>query len=276
MSMKPGPDGACEDEVIVAIADSVAIIRLNRPHRRNALSSSVIGLLPSLVSEAARRDDVRVLVITGTDPAFCAGLDLAELGSTGANLGLPLDAEYPWPWDAAGKPVIGAVNGPAVAGGFELALHCDILIASDQARFADTHARIGQVPGAGLTVRLPRLIGIARAKEMSFTGNFITAGTAQAWGLVSHVVPHDELMAVALRLAADIAGNDPDAVAEVGRMYQAAEANSYLDALDLQARTARAWQALHHDPATVAERRDAVVARAHAQIAPAGPGRAKS
>ena len=253
--------------VVVSVSDWVATIRLNRPERRNALSSSVIEALPRLASVAARRDDVRVLIITGTDPAFCAGLDLMELGSTGDNLGLPLDAPFPWPWDAAGKPVIGAINGAAVTGGFELSLCCDILIASDLARFADTHARIGQVPGAGLTVNLPRLIGPARAREMSFTGNFISAETALEWGIVSRVVPHADLMPTARALAADIAGNDPEAVVAVNRMYQAGEARPYPEALEVEAAMARDWQAAHHDPEVVAARREAVLARAHGQLA---------
>jgi enoyl-CoA hydratase/carnithine racemase len=266
MSKPTGESSDPAQEIVVDVADMVATIRLNRPHRRNALSSSVIATLPVAVSQAARRDDVRVMIITGTDPAFCAGLDLSELGSTGDNLGLPADPPYPWPWDSAGKPVIGAINGPAVTGGFELAVHCDILIASERARFADTHARIGQVPGAGLTVNLPRLVGQARAKEMSFTGNFISAQTALEWGIVSHVVPHEELMNTARGLAADIVGNDPEAVVEVSRMYRAAEELPYAQALELEAALARQWQAAHHDPAVVAERRAGVLARAHGQL----------
>jgi enoyl-CoA hydratase len=263
-------------EIIVEVREQIATIRLNRPHRRNALSSGVIAALPVAVSEAARRDDVRVVIITGSDPAFCAGLDLIELGSSGDNLGLPPDPPYPWPWDSAGKPVIGAINGPAVTGGFELAVQCDILIASERARFADTHARVGQVPGAGLTVNLPRLIGQARAKEMSFTGNFISARTALEWGIVSRVVPHEDLMSTARVLAADIAGNDPEAVIAGNRMYQAAEALPYPQALELEANLARQWQAAHHDPAVVAERRAAVLARAHSQLGQLAADRAQA
>lgn len=276
MTSPTAQPGGSEDEIIVDVRNWIATIWLNRPHRRNALSSSITRDLPIAASEAARRDDVRVLIITGTDPAFSAGLDLIELGSTGDNLGLPGGQPYPWPWDAAGKPVIGAINGPAVAGGFELAVQCDILIASDRARFADTHARVGQVPGAGLTVNLPRLIGQARARELSFTGNFISAQTALEWGIVSRVVPHGELMATARTLAADIVGNDPEAVVAINRMYTAGEALPYPEALELEAAMAREWQAAHHDPAVVAERREGILARARGQLGQLAPGGAPS
>ena len=106
------------------------------------------------------------------------------------------------------KPVIGAINGYAVTGGFELALMCDILIASTEARFADTHARVAVVPGWGLSQRLPRLIGISRAKELSLTGNYLDAATACEWGLVNRVTEPGELLPAARSLAADIRSTD--------------------------------------------------------------------
>ena len=118
-----------------------------------------------------------------------------------------------------GKPVIGAVNGVAVTGGFELALACDFLVASERARFADTHARIGVQPGWGLTVLLPQAVGIRRARELSLTGNFLDAETALAWGLVNHVVAHDELLPTARQLAADIASNDQVGARRILRTY---------------------------------------------------------
>ena len=117
------------------------------------------------------------------------------------------------------KPVIGAVNGVAVTGGLELALACDFLIASDRAKFGDTHARVGLVPGGGLTVLLPQAIGLRRAREMSFTGNFIDAEQALAWGLVNRVVPHERLLRTAQSIAADIAGSHTGAVARVRATY---------------------------------------------------------
>jgi enoyl-CoA hydratase len=191
----------------VEVADRVAVVTLDRPERRNALDSTTIEELPRAITDVARRDDVDAVVLTGADPAFCAGLDLHELGSSGDNLGLPDRPDYPWPW-AVEIPVIGAVNGPAIAGGFELALHCDFLVASERARFGDTHARVGQFPGAGLTVRLVEAIGLARAKLLCLTGNFIDARRAYEWGLVVDVVEHDDLLPTARRMAGDIASND--------------------------------------------------------------------
>jgi enoyl-CoA hydratase len=164
------------------------------------------------------------------------------------------------------KPVIGAINGVAITGGFEVALACDWLIASDRARFADTHARMGIMPGWGLTVLLPQAVGVRRAKEMSTTGNFVDAATALEWGLVNHVVPHDELLPFCRKLGADIASNDQ---AGVGRMLQTYDEGALLtgaDAWHLEGEVSRAWQAQGLDPAAIEARRIAVVARGRSQL----------
>lgn len=247
----------------VEVAERVALVTMDRPERRNALDSAAIEEIPRAVTEVGRRDDVDVVVLTGADPAWCAGLDLNELGSTGDNLGLPDRPEYPWPW-RVDVPVIGAINGPAIAGGFELALHCDLLIASDRARFGDTHARVGQFPGAGLTVRLVEAIGLARTKAMCLTGNFIDARRAELWGLVVDVVPHDELLPAARRLAADIVSNDQRTVR---RMLPHLEAVARLtrdpgmELVDVEmAHWNDDWQ-----PTEVAARRDEIFQRSRTQ-----------
>jgi enoyl-CoA hydratase len=140
------------DVVLLEVSDRIATITLNRPAARNALSTEVLKLFPTLMREADSRDDVDVVILTGADPAFCAGLDLKELGSTGRNLGAgggssAGDTRGPFP--TMTKPVIGAINGVAVTGGFELALNCDFLVASERAKFGDTHARVGVMPGWG-------------------------------------------------------------------------------------------------------------------------------
>ena len=164
--------------------------------------------------DAEADDDVDVIILTGADPAFCAGLDLKELGAglgharRHAARGTTRRRAERRRCPPTAKPVIGAINGAAITGGFELALDCDFLVASDRARFADTHARVGIQPGWGLTVLLPQAIGVRRAREMSATGNFVDAQTALDWGLVNHVVPHDDLLPFTRGLAADIVSND--------------------------------------------------------------------
>jgi enoyl-CoA hydratase len=245
-------------------ADEICIITLNRPEVRNALSSELLAALRRAITEADQDEEVAVIILTGADPAFSAGLDLRELGSQGSGLASNRDFSAPWP--PTTKPVIGAVNGVAVTGGFELALNCDFLIASDRARFADTHARVGIMPGWGLSVLLPRRIGLPRAIEMSMTGNYMSADEALAFGLVNHVVPHDELLPFTRRLAADIAGNDRASTANFLASYRRlAAADGVAEGLALEADTGREWRRRRFDPDDVARRRQAVIDRGRDQ-----------
>ena len=147
-------------------------------------------------------------MLTGADPAFCAGMDLKSLAT---ELREVQQERQRRPAQRSGMmpphdtPVIGAINGPTVTGGLELAMCCDFLIASERARFADTHARVGVMPGGGMTIRLPQLVGLDRARRMSLTGDYIDAETARDWGLVVEVVPHESLLERARELAATIA-----------------------------------------------------------------------
>src|SRR5215204_1895603 len=187
-------DAGTAAPVLPEVSDRIATITLNRPSARNALSSELLAMLPKVMTDADGRDDVDILILTGADPAFSAGLDLKELGSTASNLGAGGGGDVTrGPFPAVTKPVIGAINGFAITGGFELALNCDFLVASERARFGDTHTRVGVMPGWGMTVLLAQAIGVRRAREMSFTGNFLDAEEAMHFGLVNHVVPHDEL-----------------------------------------------------------------------------------
>lgn len=196
-------------DVLCEIRGVVAVVTLNRPERRNALSAALLTGLRASLAELGADAAVRAIVLTGADPAFCAGLDLTELGQPGG----PLSSAVSGPaLPVLSKPLIGAVNGAAITGGLELALACDFLIASERASFADTHARIGIMPGWGLTVQLPAAVGLRRARQMSATGNFVGARTALEWGLVNHVVPHPELLDFTVRLAGDAASSDPAAV----------------------------------------------------------------
>ena len=166
-----------------------------------------------------------------------------------------------------GTPVIGAVNGPAVTGGLELALMCDFLIASERASFADTHARVGILPGWGLTVELPRSIGVRRARQMSFTGNYVGADQALEWGLVNEVVPHDELVGRAQALAADVCGIDRGTVAAMKRLYWATTSVAPGEAYTVEREVNRSWMDRGgFDRASFAERRSDIETRGSSQV----------
>lgn len=255
--------------LLVERHDGVATVTLNRPEARNALSAALIGGLRETMAALEADDSVDAVVLTGADPAFCAGLDLKELGSTGSNLkagdpeGTRPDKHLPW--GAMTKPVIGAVNGVAVTGGLELALNCDLLIASERARFADTHARVGILPGWGLSVLLPLFVGRGMARRMSLTGDFLTADQALRAGLVTEVVAHEELLPTAQRVAATIAANDRDAVRTLLASYKAIEGEQVGDAFAVEAETSRAWLARGFAPGDVEARRQRIVERGRAQ-----------
>jgi enoyl-CoA hydratase len=257
------------DVVLYEVAERIATITLNRPEARNALSSQVLRDLRAAIERANADDAVDVIVLTGADPAFCAGLDLKELGDSGGNLGAGSRREEPvsgarrGPFPMVDKPLLGAVNGAAITGGLELALNCDFLVASERAKFGDTHARVGVMPGWGLTVLLAQAVGVRRAREMSFTGNFLSAAEALHFGLVNHVVPHDELMPFTRRLALDIIGNDQPGVRQIRRTY--AEIHADDAGWDIEARDARAWQQAMFSTDAVAARRDAIISRGRTQ-----------
>lgn len=249
-------------EVLLDVTGNVATVTLNRPERRNALSSTLLTGLRELLSDIDSRPDVRAIVLTGADPAFCAGLDLHELGQPGSRLGSRSNRNAV---PDLTTPLIGAVNGATVTGGLELALACDFLIASDRATFADTHARMGIQPGWGLTVALPEAVGYRRAREMSATGNFIDARTALEWGLVNHVVPHSELLAFSRGLAADIASSDPDALGVMFATYDAGSQVSRGEARQIETTAGAGFHASGIDHEKVSRRRDAVIERGRAQ-----------
>jgi enoyl-CoA hydratase len=210
-------------------------------------------------------DNVDVLILTGSDPAFCAGLDLKELGDTAGNLGGTgadggvNSTGVRGPFPKISKPLIGAVNGVAITGGFELALNCDFLIASEHAKFGDTHSRVGIMPGWGLTVLLPQAIGVRRAREMSFTGNFMLADEALAFGLVNHVVPHADLIPFTRQIALDIIGNEQDGVRQIRSTY--ASHAQEMDKWVHESAVGAQWREAQFDPKKVAERRAKIMER---------------
>ena len=257
------------DVILYEVRDRIATITLNRPDKRNALSSEVLAKLPTYMQDADNDDAVDVIILTGTDPAFCAGLDLKELGDTAGNLsGTGADGSknatgVRGPFPKLDKPLIGAVNGVAITGGFELALNCDFLIASEHAKFGDTHSRVGVMPGWGLTVLLPQAIGIRRAREMSFTGNFMDAHEALQFGLVNHVVPHNELMDFTRKIATDIIGNEQDGVRQIRSTYahHAAEKKKW----ERESDDGREWRKSQFDPKKVEARRKKIMERGRGQ-----------
>lgn len=255
--------------VVIDQADGVATLTLNRPEARNALSRALLARLRSALAEVDRNESVGAVILTGADPAFCAGLDLKELSANdGAGLGRP-DDDLPLgsPWQPISKPLIGAINGVAVTGGFELALNCDFLIASDRASFADTHARVGILPGWGLSVILPQRVGFGLAKRMSFTGDFLSAAQAYDAGLVTEVVPHEQLLPRARELAATIAANNRPAVAAYLESYRRIEAEAAGEGLRLEAATSSEW--LRTGGAKgIADRVPGVFSRGRSQVTP--------
>ena len=237
----------------------VVVLTLDRPEARNAMNAALAAATCDAVRDA---QDAAVIVITGADPAFCAGLDLRDLG-TADMAGLP-------PFNAtvasSAVPTIAAVNGPAVTGGFELALGCDFIVASEQAAFADTHLRVGVYPGPVL-VDLPRRVGMARAREMSLTGNFVDAETAGRIGIANHVVPHDELLPFALALAHAIAEQDREMVAAMRRDWDATGALPIAEAHRVHLEHGRAAGSRSFTGADLASHRDAVIERSKSQRA---------
>ncbi len=263
--------------VLVEIVDRVATITLNRPEARNALNEELRHALRESMAAVEANDEVDVIILTGADPAFCAGLDLKELGTPRpdqlkvggdgeSGLSTSNEADAPrTPWGPITKPVIGAINGVAITGGFELALQCDFLIASERAAFGDTHARVGVLPGWGLSVLLPQAIGYRRALEMSLTGNFMLADEALAFGLVNRIVPHGQLLESAQNIATDIAQNNTLAIRTLLASYRHIHTVTVADGLRHETKVNREYGATFSAEA-VGLRREAIRARGRSQI----------
>ena len=255
--------------LLVEIENGIAVVTLNRPEAMNALSRALRAALHEALTLVDRDPEVKVIILTGAgERAFTAGLDLKELGGDpdglkAANATEP--SENPaWAVIACKKPVIGAINGVAITGGFELALACDVLICSTNARFADTHGRVGITPGWGLSLKLSRVIGPYRAKELSLTGNFLDAKTACEWGLANRVVEPSELMPAAMKLAADMAQIEIDMLLEYKAMIDDGYELSMRDGLELEQARSRAHNR-HVTPEAVEARRAGIQARGRGQ-----------
>ncbi len=205
-----------DEPVLLAFAEGVATLTLNRPGNLNAASRAMMQSLESRLTEVVALPGLRVVVLTGAGRAFCAGGDLIEFErelAAGTLLEtLARNQDVIQMLEDLPVPVIGAANGIAVAGGLELLLACDIVLAADSARLGDGHARYGIVPAGGATVRLLERVSPGNAARLFYTAGMVDAATAAAWGLVSEVVPAARLMDRAIELAREVAARSPEAV----------------------------------------------------------------
>ena len=218
--------------LLVELDEGVLWLTLNRPAARNALNIALTRALAAELKRIDMDDAVRVAVITGSDPAFCAGLDLKDFAapdSPRSEVGAMINSV-----PLVRKPIIAAVNGPCVTGGFELALGCDFIIASDRAKFADTHTKIGALAGGGMTARLPHRVGYTWAKQITYTSIPVDAATALRIGISNEVKPHEELCSYARSIARAIATQDTALIATVKQVFHAGEHSTLADALRLE------------------------------------------
>jgi enoyl-CoA hydratase len=199
-----------ENAVLLEIKDGIAFITLNRPERHNAINRALLTGLMDSIKKAAEADEARVVIITGAGKSFCSGVDL-KFAAEENLFGLIIEGpDLPDVFAACNKPIIGAVNGNAITGGFEIALNCDFLIASEKAMFRDTHAKLGIHPGWGMTQLLQHTVGQRMAKQISLACQPVTAQKALEIGLVNEVVSHEELLPRAIQIAKDISETNQD------------------------------------------------------------------
>jgi enoyl-CoA hydratase len=258
-----------EPVLLIEKSDGIATFTLNRPDAMNALSRALRQAIADAFRALQDDRETGVVILTGRGRAFCAGLDLKELGGEAgggedASAAIGGGADVIAAMAACDRPIIGAINGFAITGGFEVALACDVLIAAAGARFADTHARVGILPGWGLSQKLSRTIGIYRAKELSLSGNYLTAERAEAWGLVNRVVPADELLPACRALALDMLSCVPDVMRGYKRVIDQGFATTYGEGLRIEGETNR-QHARTLTREAIATRRQGVQARGRTQ-----------
>lgn len=207
-----------EETVLFEVDQHIALITLNRPKKRNGMNYALLTALYDCLEKVAKTDEIRVAIITGKGRSFCAGLDLEAILSTQGSFFENEKRDMPDIFAACEKPIIGAINGHAITGGFELALNCDFLIASPKASFVDTHTKMGIHPGWGMTQLLQQAVGQRMAKQISFTNQFISAERALELGLVNEIVPHEELLPRAKQIASEIAATQQEMLRTVRRL----------------------------------------------------------
>lgn len=252
-----------EPVLLVEKRDGIATLTLNRPDQMNALSLELRLALEAELIALQTEPEIGVVILTGAGRAFCAGLDLKEMGRGDRAPGRAAPPDPPRLLRALRQPVIGAINGVAVTGGLEIALSCDVLIATPETRFADTHARVGLLAGWGLGARLSRAIGLYRAKELSLTGNYLSAERAYEWGLVNRIVSREELLPTCTALAVDMLSCVPQVMLEYKRQIDRAFDLALGDAMVFEAEISRKHRP--PPPEVVSERRSAVQDRGRDQ-----------
>ena len=218
-------------------------IIFNRPQAMNAITPTMLNELREAVTQAGKEDDVKIVVLTGTGKAFCAGVDLKALGSgtldrgkVGDILDLPARALID-AMRAVPKPVIGLVNGFCFTGGLEILLACDLIIAAEEAKLGDTHAKWGIRPTWGMSARLPRRVVFIKARELSYTADSITGKEAERIGLVNMAVPLEKLEEALQTMAKKIMANSPQSIAAYKKLYNANESMVLQAALELEFNT---------------------------------------
>ena len=212
-------------EVLIDVADDIAIMTLNRPDTLNSFTDEMLWEMVGALDDFEARDDVSVVILTGAGRGFSSGGNIGGMGTkeapkpheTKKHIWNDIQA-FPKRVARFEKPILAAVNGPAVGGGMDLALACDIRIAGASARFCESYGKIGLAPGGGGAYFLPRIVGKAQALELLWTADFVDAETALAIGLVNHVYPDDQLMAETVKLAKRIAGQPPLSVRLIKRL----------------------------------------------------------
>jgi len=228
-----------EPHILTSVDEhGVMLVTINRPEVMNALSVEMMALLEDAIGEASTRDDVYAMVLTGAGRGFCAGLDLKARADDEDGGGAPdlrlfdLHNTPPLVLHRMDKPVICALNGPAAGYGMDMALGCDIRIASDRAKLGAVFVRRGVLPESGGTWYLPRLVGWAKAAEIAFMGDVLDAERSLEMGLVNRVVPHDDLMDEVAAMAARIASNAPYSVQATKRMMRLGMDETFETAVD--------------------------------------------
>ncbi|HUZ40384.1 MAG TPA: enoyl-CoA hydratase/isomerase family protein [Acidimicrobiales bacterium] len=216
------------ESVLFEVEGHVGTITLNRPERRNALSFEMRERLAQGLEDFAANAEVRIVVLEGAPPSFCAGVDLSEASPTPDHVVADAPVSVSAPFAAFSKPLFASVNGTAAGGGLEIALACDFIVASTSAKFMLPEVRIGSIPGAGGTQRLVRAIPSAVAARMLYTGDALSAESALNYGLVTELVEPDKLHDRALELAHQIASNAPLSLAAIKECLRAAT-NSALE-----------------------------------------------